>query len=51
MEMILETMTKLVDGVDISILFMSLMRKIGKYFGENLNNKNNMEINEILEES
>ena len=49
MEMILETMTKLVDGVDISTLFMSLMGKIGKYFGENLNNKNNMEINNILE--
>ena len=49
MEMILETMTKLVDDVDISVLFMSLMRKIGKYFGDNLNNKNNNELNEILE--
>ena len=49
MEMILETMTKLIEGVDISILFMSLMGKIGKYFGENLNNKNNLELNEILE--
>ena len=49
MEMILETMTKLVEGVDISTLFMSLMRKIGKYFGDNLNNKNNIELNQILE--
>ena len=49
MEMILETMTKLVEGVDISVLFMALMGKIGKYFGENLNNKNNLELNEILE--
>ena len=48
-EMILETMTKLVEGVDISTLFMSLMRKIGKYFGDNLNNKNNIELNQILE--
>ena len=49
MEMILETMTKLVEGVDISTLFMSLMGKIGKYFGDNLNNKNNIELNQILE--
>ena len=49
MEMILETMTKLVDGVDISALFMALMGKIGKYFGDNLKNKNNLELNEILE--
>ena len=49
MEMILETMTKLVDGVDISALFMALMGKIGKYFGDNLKNKNNIELNEILE--
>ena len=48
-ESILEAMTKLVDDVDVSVLFMSLMRKIGKYFGENLNNKNNLELNEILE--
>ena len=52
MEMILETMTKLVDGVDISVLFMSLMAKIGKYFGDNLNdqnsNYNNTELREIL---
>ena len=51
MEMILETMTKLVDGVDISTLFMALMKKIGKYFGDNLNkkNNNNLELNEIIE--
>ena len=49
-EIILEAMTKLVDGVDISGLFMSLMTKIGKYFSENLNNKNsnNLELKEIL---
>ena len=49
MEDILEAMTKLVEDVDISALFMSLMRKIGKYFGDNLNNKNNAELNEVLE--
>ena len=51
MEMILEALTKLVEGVDISSLFMALMVKIGKYFGDNINNlnNNNLELNAILE--
>ena len=53
MEMILDAMTKLVQGVDISVLFIALMGKIGKYFGENINKKDNinndLELNEILE--
>jgi len=53
MEMILDTMTQLVEGVDISVLFMELMGKIGKYFGENIkkndNAINDYELYDILE--
>mgnify|MGYP002624545764 CR=1 FL=1 len=53
MEMILDTMTQLVEGVDISVLFMELMGKIGKYFGENIKKKDNAindyELYDILE--
>ena len=53
MDMILDTMTQLVEGVDISVLFMELMGKIGKYFGENIKKKDNAindyELYDILE--
>jgi hypothetical protein len=53
MEMILDAMTQLVEGVDISFLFMELMGKIGKYFGENIkkndNAINDYELYDILE--
>ena len=51
--MILDAMTQLVEGVDISFLFMELMGKIGKYFGENIkkndNAINDYELYDILE--
>ena len=45
-EQILETMTKLEDGVDICELFINMMDKIGNYFGDNTD-KN--DLNDILE--
>ena len=47
-EQILETMTQLKKGVDICILFINLMDKIGQYFGNYENNIDN-NINDIFE--
>ena len=45
-EQILETMTKLQEGVDICTLFINLMDKFGQYFGDN---GNNIDVNDIIE--
>ena len=48
-EQILDTMTQLKEEVDICSLFINLMEKIGKYFGDYKNNINNNDINDIIE--
>ena len=51
-EQILDTMTQLKEEVDICSLFINLMEKIGKYFGDykdNINNINNNDLNDIIE--
>ena len=45
-EQILETMTKLQEGVDICSLFITLMDKFGQYFGDF---GNNLDLNDIIE--
>ena len=45
-EQILETMTKLQEGVDICSLFITLMDKFGQYFGDF---DNNLDLNDIIE--
>lgn len=40
LEMLLEVMTKLEKGIDIGNLFMSLMKKIGKFFADYFENQN-----------
>ena len=40
LEILLETMTRLEKGIDIGNLFMSLMKKIGKFFSDYFENQN-----------
>ena len=46
-EQILDTMTQLKPGVDICNLFINLMEKIGRFFGNEKNDNNNL--NDIIE--
>ena len=50
-EQILDTMTQLEEGVDIGVLFINLMDKIGQYFGDVIANNNNKDKDSSADES